>query len=628
MKRGRFKLDSITRSILHYISLPQTNYAIQLTGAWGTGKTHFVINDLKNKIENIKSSNKEGYKFCYVSLNGFSSVDEIGEAVFLQMTDTKNQFAVQGLKLFGKYGNSLMGGVSSGEKVMEGMAEHFINKIKSNTMDSMEHIVICFDDLERIDDSLSIKQVFGYINTNYIEHQHVKVIFISNEEEIHGINDYKLYREKVIGKSLKFKQSETIDLEKFISSIYKEKKSFIEFFEKEKTNLLEVINFVYKEINLRTLRFTLDTFVVLQSELYKFCSEEIERNEISKSLFLNTLVIANEYKKGDFDSVNQLVQLYSQRIFYYWSKESKGLEEDYTQIILKRYHRLNNYFDQHIHYFASVSTYLINGYVDNKDFERELTSFINTKRREDFKEKGEENAINILSNFRMYDEDKVRKSQDEVLKRIKENYYSANEYPDLYRLFYMFSSEELLLTSERNIEQIIESGFTKALESWKPEEEIGYWDYKDIHQDEGKFEKIIKMLQEKRKEVDYLKRKEKLLTWLEALANRSVENEMYKDIEHEDNLFTILLELNFVEEILLNKSNQFIVEFTQYLHHKYLRIGNANEFYSHETSSIETLIKQVDNYLARYNQERIKKYNIEQFNKQLREIRKHIEKRN
>ena len=52
------------------------------------------------------------------------------------------------------------------EDEAENIAKQFTN---------LENAVLCFDDLERIDRTLSIQQVLGYINTNFIEHENIKL---------------------------------------------------------------------------------------------------------------------------------------------------------------------------------------------------------------------------------------------------------------------------------------------------------------------------------------------------------------------------------------------------------------------------------------------------------------------
>lgn len=68
--------------------------------------------------------------------------------------------------------------------------------------------VFIFDDLERIGDDWSYKELFGFINTTFLEMNNIKIIVVSNEKEI-ADSDYKKIKEKVIGRRLNF---ENMDL--------------------------------------------------------------------------------------------------------------------------------------------------------------------------------------------------------------------------------------------------------------------------------------------------------------------------------------------------------------------------------------------------------------------------------
>lgn len=613
-------MSYIINTVLQYISLPQTNYALQINGSWGIGKTYYVKQKLKTEIENAYSSSKQKFKFCYISLNGFSSVEQIGEAVFFEIANTKNQFAVQGLKLFGKYGSGLAGIFANVEQSVANVTEDIINKIQNNTTDELSNVVLCFDDLERIDDSLSIKQVFGFVNSNYIEHHHAKVIFVSNEQEIIDQENYKIIREKIIGKTLNFIQSESTILEDIVLNVYAEKTELVAFFEKEKKNLLRVINFVFEEINLRTLRFVLDSFVILQSELYSFCDNEEERQELSKTLFLNILIVSNEYKKGNISTTNELSFLYGLRYFYYFPSD-KDSEESYAQVFLNRYHRLNDFIDQNVYYFSSVSNYIINGYVNSGDFKKEINSYL--EGMEKAKGKSEKNPVEILRDFWFYSDIQVRHAQDEVINRIKVGCYSAEEYLTLYSMFTMLENKNLVFTEE-NVESVLEKGFTAALEKWKPTTIVDILEF-SINPPDEKLTKVIDRLKQKEKEIDYQVRKERIFLWLNALLKDSVEPDLYKEIEHEKDFIKMLLELNFLKEFLVH-SSIFIVEMTRFLHYKYLRISNAFEFHSHEIPYINQLINQIDNYLKNYNGDKIKNYNLCQFKERLEKVKIHLGK--
>ena len=51
-------MDELVESILDYIRKPYTDHAIMINGEWGSGKTYFWNNKVKNKIESLRKEAK------------------------------------------------------------------------------------------------------------------------------------------------------------------------------------------------------------------------------------------------------------------------------------------------------------------------------------------------------------------------------------------------------------------------------------------------------------------------------------------------------------------------------------------------------------------------------------------
>ena len=222
----------------------------------GNWKTYYVKETLKHKIESLDIPNSnEKYRFIYISLNGVKSVGEIDESLFLSSTNEYGNKAYRytkvGLRVIGKVPGLGVGLAKGIEDEAENIAKQFTN---------LENAVLCFDDLERIDRTLSIQQVLGYINTNFIEHENIKTLFISNEDQLHDNEHFKLIREKVIGRTIKYEKTVEEVLPEFISNIYGESSAVNRFYKENNQLILQIINFATKEFNLRTLRFVLIAF--------------------------------------------------------------------------------------------------------------------------------------------------------------------------------------------------------------------------------------------------------------------------------------------------------------------------------------------------------------------------------
>ena len=172
-------MEELVESILDYIRSDYTDYAIMINGEWGSGKTHFWNNKVRNKIESMQLNGRR-YKTIYMSLYGISNLEEISKKIFIESTQLmdKNlkkymssneatripEYAKTGIDMANFFGIS-----QSGDKV--DYAEFF----------STDDKVLCFDDLERA--NVDVIDILGYIN-NFVEHDHIKTIIICNEKEL------------------------------------------------------------------------------------------------------------------------------------------------------------------------------------------------------------------------------------------------------------------------------------------------------------------------------------------------------------------------------------------------------------------------------------------------------------
>ena len=96
------------------------NFAIMLSGSWGSGKTHFIKNEFINK---------DSEKYIYISLNGVSSTDEIDSLLIQSIHPIFNN---TGSKIAFKFANKLLKNALKvelpKEEIMQKMLESFIGK--------------------------------------------------------------------------------------------------------------------------------------------------------------------------------------------------------------------------------------------------------------------------------------------------------------------------------------------------------------------------------------------------------------------------------------------------------------------------------------------------------------------
>jgi len=298
----------ILRSLLsEYLSEP-TQHAMQIEGRWGCGKTYCYREILEPYIRDIevtgtnkkcrlllplllllkwrhrKVANKK-YMPVYISLFGLKSVEDIKTKImmnFLQLkyfkaSCSKSPSTRKALKIT----QSIL---SIGLKVFFnfkkiGNFKEYVADIKTigeNVLGTKE-LVICFDDLERKDSALKIRNLAGYINS--LIDEGVKVLIISNENLM----------EKIIGTRVKF----VPNVEETLQSIIKEKYSrhplYLKYLNENIDDLVKL-----SEATDHNFRHIIYALGILRNCYLKIRTEIIDRkNEISEKLQAELKPISN-----------------------------------------------------------------------------------------------------------------------------------------------------------------------------------------------------------------------------------------------------------------------------------------------------------------------------------------------
>ncbi|WP_223643371.1 P-loop NTPase fold protein [Planococcus sp. 4-30] len=612
-------MDFILDAVKRYASLPETQYAIQINGPWGTGKTYYVKKHLIPEVNRVKNSEGEHYRCCYISLNGFSSVDQIGEAVFFELAEGKNKIAYQGAKYLGRYGG-VLNFLGDFEGVASNLKQDITSMLSKSTDNLLKSIFLIFDDLERIDDNLSLKQVFGYINSNYIEQEKVKVLFISNDEKIDTATNYKEIREKVIGRTLEFKYTNSEVIENIVHTIYEDNPLFVSFFENHTEELINVINQVFDKLNLRTLRFIFDIYSTLLIEITK---AGIEDESLFKTMFLNILIVSKEYKDGNVSNTDDFNFVHGSFHFHFYGSSNKE-EQSYEKSFLERYHQNNDYIIKNIHYFRSISENVITGFLDVDIFIGEVQDYIAYKRKSMAKNSDQEiPPIDILRYFGLYDDDALRDAQIEVLSKIQIGVYTCTEIVEITNVFLNLEDNQMLFDETKNALQILNQQFEKLLVEWEIPERFDIWDFKNRGMHTGVTD-MLEALRVNFEEKNYEVRKQAVYNWLQALIDDKVTKELYEKVEFERDFFKIIIDLQFID--YLSNSNEFIVNINRLLNQKYLRISNASDYHSHEIEHIDTLIGMVDKYVEENDGKlgKVKTFNLRNLLKRLSEVKEHL----
>lgn len=301
-------MRNIEKVIDEYLA-KATDYAVQIVGNWGNGKTHFYRNNLEGLIlnkETFEDASKT-YKPIYVSLFGLKSTEDIATKIVmdfyqskwfkqyykstegkkrLKVTQSILKIGLRGFLNFQRLGN-----------INDFMTD--IKKVGESVLDAHE-LVICFDDLERKDSALKIEDLTGYINS--LVDEGIKVLIISNEDLLLASGElYKSLKEKIIGVSIEFIPQPHEIIRNIIESRYSGFKDFRQYLDK---NIDLILKTSYAaQNNFRHLIFSLDALFNIYS-LLKSCIID-PKNEITEKLMQEirgvtslTLGLAVEYKSS------------------------------------------------------------------------------------------------------------------------------------------------------------------------------------------------------------------------------------------------------------------------------------------------------------------------------------------
>ncbi|HFD14314.1 MAG TPA: hypothetical protein ENJ34_03325 [Epsilonproteobacteria bacterium] len=169
---------------------------IMLSGAWGSGKTHFWQNEIEPKL-------KETQIAIYVSLYGKESINEIKFDIFKEAYNSqiKEDIISKSASLFHSVAPSF------GEKSLtDGFEKLNTNaKTKKATELLQQGSIICFDDFERKSEKINLNDLFGFISQLSID-LNCKTVIILNSDVFTG-KEAKVFsnvKEKTISKFFHF----------------------------------------------------------------------------------------------------------------------------------------------------------------------------------------------------------------------------------------------------------------------------------------------------------------------------------------------------------------------------------------------------------------------------------------
>jgi len=487
-------MEDLVESILDYIRADYTDYAVMINGEWGSGKTYFWNNKVRNKIESMELNGKR-YKTIYMSLYGISNLEEISKKIFIETT----QLMDKNLK---KYMDS-KGKVNIPEYAKTGldMANFFGvtqngDKIDYKEFFSTDDKVLCFDDLERA--NVDVIDILGYIN-NFVEHDHIKTIIICNEKELatklknsnlemktfiatylldkegnlvkktdkpmveriqdtieyvfDKANDYERIKEKLIGETFEYAP----EFNYIINGILMRYEKYPELirFLRENTNLIISTFNKSGTRNLRILKHALNDFKKIFDMVNK--SYPNTNNRVMQTMLIFTIAISFEIKAGKvtkdkFININNNEEykaiLVSSRVFL-----------DNRQFYIKEFD--NNYyynFKAEYRFFKFIEIYVRTRIFNMKIFKENMEVIINTVDTD--KLPGYKRLL--TEEYWKIADDQFASVIEEVLEDVKNGAITPIEIVKLFAYFSYFIRKDLINYDLKTIKSVFVNGINIA----------------------------------------------------------------------------------------------------------------------------------------------------------------------
>ena len=468
-------MEDLVESILDYIRADYTDYAIMINGEWGSGKTHFWNNKIRNKIESMQLNGKR-YTTIYMSLYGISNLEDISKKIFMETT----QLMDKNLRKF----MTSKGQESIPEYAKTGidMANFFGVTQSSNKLDYTDFFatddkVLCFDDLERA--NVDVIDILGYIN-NFVEHDHIKTIIICNEKELatklkssnlemktfiatylldkqnelnksdkpmvekiqekiehvfDKANDYERIKEKLIGETFEYAPK----FDYIINGIlmrYENNKDLIRFL---RANTKLIINTFHRSgtRNLRILKHALNDF----KKVYEMVNKTYPNtnNRVMQTMLIFTIAVSFEIKAGKitkekFININNNEEYKSLLV-------SSRILMDNRQFYIKEFD--NNYyynFKSEYRFFKFIEFYIRTRIFDMKIFKENMETIRKTI------DTGELPAYKRLltEEYWKISDDEFNNVIEEILEDVKQGKIKLIDMVKIFAYFSYFSRKGLI----------------------------------------------------------------------------------------------------------------------------------------------------------------------------------------
>lgn len=599
--------QEIISGIKVYINECYSDYAVMLNGSWGSGKTYFIKNELIPVLEEDRKA------VIYISLFGIKCVDDLINVITMHVLNIYSNKRAQkraemniGLKISNKQASSsvsqipsvFVGIINKGLKLVPNgdNAKSFFSDIQKNTINFADYVFI-FDDFERsVIDKIELLGLFDEM----VEQNHAKVIIVCNEvallkkaekddenlnnkkavnniEEKILVDDYNLYKEKVVGFTIKYAADLSTVYRKILDNIVGKQSYCYDCLIEYKSEVLELFSRVGSH-NLRTLIFVLKRFKELEHEIeLAFDDAKVDKKYYSRYIALvlcNVTSVSIMYK--DFGMSDVFIPEDRDVVIKPFS--SDGFAKDMIDFNINNHIRLSRYVNQYIYDYSLNKKLLL------EDIER----FVRGE-RDDI----QKNIDKIDSIYCLDSDFEAIKRLDSVLDDINKNQYSLAVYPRI--LSNLFILMETLYEDSHYKIELIKKDIIKNVEARADKFDVSNWHYFNSGNAKANaFNEELYSIVEK----TFLERKKQ--KYRDALDDEKDFVEHFRELVKDDSsilgdrksMLNCIPASEMIDKFI-NLPNSNIREINGILRYNYLNVKNINDLRSGDLAlfrEIETIL--------------------------------------
>ena len=585
--------QEIISGIKVYINEYCSDYAVMLNGSWGSGKTYFVKNELIPVLEEMKA-------VIYISLFGIKCVDDLINVITMHVLNIYSNKRAQkraemniGLKISNKQASSsvsqipsvFVGIINKGLRLVPNgdNAKAFFSDIQKNTINFADYVFI-FDDFERsVIDKIELLGLFDEM----VEQNHAKVIIVCNEvallkkaekddenlnnkkavnntEEKILVDDYNLYKEKVVGFTIKYTADLSTVYQKILDNIVGKQSHCYDCLIEYKSEVLELFSRVGSH-NLRTLIFVLKRFKELEHEIeLAFDDAKMDKKYCARYIALvlcNVTSVSIMYK--DFGMSDVFIPKDRDVVLKPFS--SDGFAKDMIDFNINNHIRLSRYVNQYIYDYSLNKVLLLD----------DITRFVSGEMN-DIKN----NTDKIDSIYCLDSDIEATKRLDSVLEDIKKNQYCLGLYPRI--LSNLFILIEILYDESNNKLELLKKDIIKNVKARADEFDVSSWHYfNSVNTKANAFNEELYSIVEK----TFLERKKQKYRY--ALDDEKDFVEHFRELVKDDSsilgdrksMLNCIPASEMIDKFI-NLPNSNIREINGILRYNYLNVKNINDLRS------------------------------------------------